>query len=285
MEKLVISAPAKLNLFLQVTGKRDDGYHLIESIMQTVDLCDKIFIETSCEQGISLTCSDKGIPNDERNIAMKVARKIVELGKVQCGIKIHIEKNIPSGAGMGGGSSDGAAVLVGLNKILNLGFSYSELVDIGTEVGADIPFLIRGGTSIVTGIGEAIQDISPIGDCYFVIVKPEISIETRKAYEAIDRFNVPNKDIGEISLHIRNNDIYSIAKCLYNEFEIVAPMEVEEIKSLLIKTGAVNSLMTGSGSAVFGIYSDCDKANLAARELLENYDSVFIAKPLGGNRV
>lgn len=281
---LVLNAPAKINLFLQTTGKRDDGYHLIESIMQTVDLCDEISMELTNGEKVELSCNDSSIPVDEKNIVIKIANKLMEYKGIKRGVKIHIEKNIPSCAGMGGGSADGATALVGLNKLLSLNLSKEELNSIAVSVGADIPFLVDGGTAITKGIGEKITKIKDLENCYFVIVKPDISIDTKTAYKEIDEKGEMKKaDINSIITAINKNSINEIGKFLYNEFELVAPSEIKVIKEELRKNGALNSLMTGSGSAVFGIFDDYYTAILAKENLEEKYDKVFLTKPIKGN--
>lgn len=281
MKKIVQRASAKLNLFLEITGKREDGYHLIESIMQTVNLFDEISVELLEKNEVILTCSDMDIPTDERNIVCKVIKRLKEYVGMDFGCKIHIGKNIPTGAGMGGGSSDGACVLVALNKLLNLKLSSLELMKIGESVGADIPFLIHGGTARVFGIGEKIKNIKSFGNCYFLIVKPDISIDTKKAYADLDavKRNV-GRDSNGMYEAINNNSINGICENLYNVFEEIAPQEIYDIKSELIKYGAVNSLMTGSGSAVFGIFSDFYKVKFAKEMFMKKYDRVFITSPM-----
>ena len=283
LKSIVLKAPAKLNLFLNITGKREDGYHLIESIMQTIDLCDEVSIQLANGNEICVTSNEQGIPLDEGNIVSKIARKVAEYKKIEFGCKIHIEKNIPTGAGMGGGSSDGAITLIGLNKLLSLNLSHKELLKIAESVGADIPFLLSGGTAKVLGIGEKVESISPLYNCYFVIVKPDVSIDTKKAYKMLDEVEIKEtKNVEDIILAIKNNSVEDVGKNLYNCFELIAPKEINEIKTMLNRCGAINSLMTGSGSAVFGVFPDFDSAELARKALNKIYDKVFIARPVEG---
>lgn len=283
LKSIVLKAPAKLNLFLNTTGKREDGYHFIESVMQTIDLCDEVSIQLTDGNEICVTSNDQGIPLDEGNIVSKIARKVAEYKNIEFGCKIHIEKNIPTGAGMGGGSSDGAITLIGLNKLLSLDLSHKELLKIAESVGADIPFLLSGGTAKVFGIGEDVNSISPLCNCYFVIVKPDVSIDTKNAYKMLDEAKIKtSKNMEDIILAINNNSIKDVGKNLYNCFEEVAPKEINEIKIMLNRCGAINSLMTGSGSAVFGLFSDFDSAELTRKALNKIYDKVFIARPVEG---
>ena len=184
---------------------------------------------------------------------------------------------------MGGGSSDGAITLIGLNKLLSLDLSHKELLKIAESVGADIPFLLSGGTAKVFGIGEDVNSISPLCNCYFVIVKPDVSIDTKNAYKMLDEAKIKtSKNMEDIILAINNNSIKDVGKNLYNCFEEVAPKEINEIKIMLNRCGAINSLMTGSGSAVFGLFSDFDSAELTRKALNKIYDKVFIARPVEG---
>ena len=238
LKSIVLKAPAKLNLFLNTTGKREDGYHFIESVMQTIDLCDEVSIQLTDGNEICVTSNDQGIPLDEGNIVSKIARKVAEYKNIEFGCKIHIEKNIPTGAGMGGGSSDGAITLIGLNKLLSLNLSHKELLRIAESVGADIPFLLSGGTAKVFGIGEDVNSISPLCNCYFVIVKPDVSIDTKNAYKMLDEAKIKTyKNMEDIILAINNNSIKDVGKNLYNCFEEVAPKEINEIKIMLNRCG------------------------------------------------
>lgn len=283
MKSIVLKAPAKLNLFLEITGKREDGYHFIESVMQTIDLCDEVSIKLTDGNEVCVTSNDESIPLDEGNIVSKIVRKVGEYKKIEIGCKIHIEKAIPTGAGMGGGSSDGAVTLIGLNKLLSLNLSDKEMNDIAKSVGADIPFLLNGGTARVFGIGEMVKCISPLCDCYFVIVKPDMSIDTKNAYKMLDEAGITDiKDVKNIISSIEARSIEDVAGNVYNCFEKIAPSVINDVKTKLNRCGAINSLMTGSGSAVFGVFSDFDTAELARKALSKIYDKVFIAKPVEG---
>lgn len=272
-------APAKLNLYLKVVGKRDDGYHFIESIMQTVSLFDVIEMELINKDNILITCDDENIPCDKSNIAYKCAFELFKYVGIKRGVKINIKKNIPHGAGLGGGSSDGAAVIYGLNKMLSLNLSLNEMMEIGGKVGADIPFMLFGGTAKVTGIGENINRVSSISNCFFIIIKPEAFISTKEAYKRIDEKALnENNNFSNILTSIENKNVLEMAKFLENDFELVAPKVIFEVKEELKNKGAINSLMTGSGSAVFGIFKDEEKAIKAKEELELLYDKVYLAR-------
>jgi len=272
-------APAKLNLYLKVVGKRDDGYHLIESVMQSVSLFDSIDIELVEGEDSIISCDDVNIPCDQSNIAYKCADEVFKYIGFRKGIIIDIKKNIPYGAGLGGGSADGAAVICGLNRVLSLNLSLEEMCKIGEKVGADIPFMILGGTAKVTGIGENIEKISDIKDCFFIIIKPDVSISTKEAYKKIDdKVLDKNDNFDNILKSIESQNLVQISKYIENDFEMVAPNIIFEIKNNLKDKGALNSLMTGSGSAVFGIFENEYKAIFAKNELELIYDKVYLVR-------
>lgn len=272
-------APAKLNLYLKVVGKRADGYHFIESVMQTIDLFDILDIELIDKEDILITCNEEDIPCDNRNIAYKCAYELFNYLGIKKGVKIDIKKNIPYGAGLGGGSSDGATVIVALNKMLSLNLSLEELIKIGGKVGADIPFLILGGTAKVRGIGEVVERVLSVKNCFFVIVKPPAYVSTKEAYEKIDKELINRRsNFNNILKSIENKDILKMSNYLENDFEIIAPKIIDEVKRKLSDTGAINSLMTGSGPAVFGLFRDEDMALNAKSELKKVYDKVYFAR-------
>ncbi len=247
-----VVAPAKINLMLDVTGKRDDGYHTLTTIMQSISLSDTVTISKCNDDIISVKVSDSSIPSDKKNIAYKAAVEFMKtVGIQQKGLRIHIEKNIPSEAGLGGGSADAAAVLIGLNYLLDTNLSEEQLCDIGVRIGADIPFCVCGGTKLCVGIGEIMTDISPIEQCYIVISKGNTGISTKTAFEKIDSvgFDV-NPEFDKY-----DGSVQSVQKYGYNKFEIVAENEdVESIKNYMNICGANYSAMSGSGSAVFGLF-------------------------------
>lgn len=281
--KIIIEAPAKINLYLDVLKKRNDGYHEVEMIMQTVSLFDKITIEKSNSPGISLTSTYKFSEDVEKNTAYIAAKKFFEYSKIEePKINIHIKKNIPVGAGLAGGSADAAAVLIGLNDLFKSNLSKSELISIGKVIGADVPFCILGGTMLATGIGTTLDYLTPIQKCYIVIVKPEFSVSTKEAYQSVDKFYLPkNKSISDIIFAINSKNLYSTAKNIYNRFEMVINFdELFRIKDILNKSGALNSCLTGTGSAVYGIFDDKEKANYCKNILEKDYNEIFLVEPL-----
>lgn len=271
MDSLTLSANAKINLYLDVTGKRADGYHLLETVMHTVSLCDTVTLTKTGESGIEISCSDPLIPCDEKNIAYKCAKAFFEkTGITDGGVCINIIKKIPSEAGMGGGSADGAAVLTGLNRLYGTDLSENELISIGAGLGADIPFCIKGGCGYCTGIGEIIEPLPNISGTV-LIGKGNMGISTPEAFRKIDSMNcgIGTKGVKEIFGNV--SSLTDIAPYCRNIFDDTACLpEVSKIKKIMTDNGAACSLMTGSGSAVFGLYESEASAE-RAYELLKQY--------------
>ena len=269
---------AKVNLTLDVLSKRPDGYHDISTIMRTVDIFDIVEISLT-DQGIELSTSLDFLPTDEKNIAYRAAQAIFSETGIQKGAKIHITKNIPCGAGMGGGSADGAAVLVLLNELLGYPVSKERLLEIGAKIGADVPFCIKCGTCLAEGIGEVLTKISAKGSIPVVVVKPEVSISTPLMYKKLDeREIIKRPDTKAMIKALQEGSTEKIADLLYNVMEDAAIEEhpvISEIKESLIKKGALNAIMTGSGSAVFGIFRTTEEADRCANELSGVFGQVY----------
>lgn len=272
MDSLTLSANAKINLYLDVTGRRADGYHLLETVMHTVSLCDRVTLTKTDRSGIEISCSDPLIPCNEKNIAYKCAAAFFEkTGIADGGVGIDIIKNIPSQAGMGGGSADGAAVLTGLNRLFSAGLSEGELISLGAKIGADVPFCIKGGCGYCTGIGEVIETLPKISGTV-LIGKGSTGISTPEAFRKIDSSGggIGTKGIKDIFGNVCS--LKDIAPYCRNIFDDVTCLdEVSYIKSIMTENGAVCSLMTGSGSAVFGLYESETSAE-RAYELLKKYN-------------
>ena len=255
--KMQIQAPAKINLYLEIVGKRPDGYHNLQSIMHTVSLFDILYFED--DASIKLTCSDATLPVDKTNLIYKTVVKMQKAFGINKGIKIHLVKNIPTGAGLGGGSSDAAATIIALNKIWNLNKTKVELEAFASTIGADVPFFLTGGTAIVEGIGEKITKINVKNKYHFVLVKPGFGVSTAWAYSQV-KLPLTNIDkIGSIS-KVLTEDVLttSVAKqFFFNRFEeFVFPKyrEIEDIKKYLESFGCA-SLMSGSGATIFALAS------------------------------
>lgn len=267
--RLTLSAPAKINLTLGITGLRSDGYHLLESIMQTVSLADTLIFE-KIPSGILLSCNKSHIPTDERNLCCKAAKKYFDAAGISGGIKIDLIKCIPDGAGMGGGSSDAAQVLKAMQVLYP---AEVDLLEIAASLGADVPFFLEGGTVLCSGIGEVLEPLSlPQKNALFcVVTKPPEGLSTPLVYKLYDQsgasFASPLSE--ELRTRLESGDPEALFEALYNDLELPAISQLPEIatrKEMLLSMGADAAMMTGSGSAVFGLFQDraqaiaCEKA-------------------------
>lgn len=281
MEQCVLAANAKINLSLDVVGRRPDGYHLLEMVMQSVSLHDQVTLRKNKDGILRITCSEPGIPCDERNIAYKSARLFFDHCGLPYGVDIHLQKRIPSQAGLGGGSADGAAVFVGLNQLFAQSLSVEELCQLGVQVGADIPFCIQGGTQLCKGIGEELSPLAPLPDCAIVLCKPDINVSTGEAYGRIDSGNILQRpDTNALCSALEHNDLKGVAQRLCNVFSSAIPLEpVAEIEQRMKEFGALGACMSGSGSAVYGLFSHSIGAVRCASALKERFSSVAIGAP------
>ena len=280
--EITVNAPAKINLYLDVLNKRSDGYHDVEMIMQTVSLFDTITIKKSDKKGIAITSTYNFDEDIKKNTAYIAAEKFFEYIKFKKpGICINIQKKIPIGAGLAGGSSDAAAVLIALNELFESKLSKNDLASIGEKVGADVPFCIFGGTMLATGTGTTLTPLPSFKDCYILIVKPTFSVSTKTAYQASDKFSYEKcKSINSIISAIKSNNLRETAKNIFNRFEKVLNFdEISKIKNILNKNGALNSCMTGTGSAVYGIFEYEQKAMSCKKFLNKTYKEIFLAFP------
>ena len=285
MNTVSLKAYAKLNLSLDIVGRRADGHHLISTVMQTVSLHDVVTLSETDTGAIEVNCSDSSVPAGRENLAHAAAGLFFELTGLACrGLRIMIEKNIPSGAGMGGASTDAAAVLRGLRQMYRPKMDYHELVKTSLTLGADVPFCLTGGTCLCEGIGEVLTPLSAIPDCRFVIVKPNFSQSTREAYALFDRADIGSLgNTGPMVEAIKAGDMSGICRAVSNVMELsLDNSEVRAVKSSLIANGAQAAAMTGSGSAVFGLFFDHESARRAAKEIAtaEPYLFVNVAAPL-----
>lgn len=266
----VLSA-AKINLALDVTGRLDNGYHAIESIFQTVGLYDEVTVDLTDDGIISITCElpeffeqSDPIPCDERNIAYKAAKRFFEQNGMDCGCRIHITKGIPSQAGMGGGSTDAAAVLYCLGKLTGKSFSAAE------KLGADVPFFFTGGTAYVSGIGEKIEPAPDYSGRILVIAKGKEGVSTAEAYARIDALTNPVHPETDMLAEALRNSPDTAYRYFGNLFEQAIQLEeVSDIEEIMSGNGALNAVMTGSGSAVFGLFDTQEKADSCAEKLRE----------------
>ena len=266
-------ANAKINLSLDVTGVRENGYHDVRMIMQSIELCDYLDIEVNNSGRIELTCSNPEIECDKSNLIYKAADKLInkavdeEIIDKNTGVTISLQKNIPIAAGLAGGSTDAAATLVGLNEELGLGYSSSELRGLGVTLGADIPFCIEGGTYLSEGIGEVLSKLKDAPDCFIVLVKPDINVSTKFVYDnLILNEETVHPDVDAMLDAIEIGSIKRVADCLDNLLATVTEKEypiIVDIKNILKENGALNAIMSGSGPTVFGLFDDEEKAKEA----------------------
>ena len=285
MTTLYEPAYAKINLTLDVLGKREDGYHDLKSIMQTVSLQDDIEIDVGTGKSWCLKCDKDGIPCDERNLAWKAAKVLCDaLDQDPDGLEIRITKRIPSQAGMGGGSSDAAAVLRALNKHFGNPLSLDALAELGAQVGSDVPFCVVGGTCMCEGRGERLRKLPDMPDCTFVICKPPFPVSTPELFRKIDGVAIVDRpDHAVMENALLGGDLNQVAHHVCNVFDPVVTADHEEldaIKSIFRQQGAIGCQMTGSGSATFAIVPDCETAARICDILRDHYTELFICKPV-----
>lgn len=285
MTTLYEGAFAKINLTLDVTGKRPDGYHDIQSVMQTISIRDDVEIDVDTEKPWELFCTDKGIPCDSRNLAWKAAEVFFSTtGKKTSGLAIRITKRIPSQAGLGGGSADAAAVLRALNRHYGNPLSILALAEVGAQVGSDVPFCVLCGTAMVEGRGERLRKLPDMPDCCFVVCKPPFSSSTPELYKKLDESVIARRpDNQAMESALLAGDLEKIAANVWNVFDPVVTedhLELNYIKSIFNTYGSIAQQMTGSGSAVFAIVPDFEFAAVICSMLKDNYPQVYIAKPV-----
>ena len=276
---------AKINLTLDVLGKRDDGYHDIRSVMQTISVRDDIEIDLDTGKPWSLQCNKEGIPIDETNLAWKAAKVYFErIKKDPNGLEIRITKRIPVEAGLGGGSADAAAVLRALNTHYGQPLSILALAELGSLVGSDVPFCTLCGTAMVEGRGERLRKLPDLPDCVFVICKPDFSVSTPELYKKIDSIEIGKRpDNAAMESALLEGDLGKISQNLCNVFDPIVTeehLELNYIKSIFNSYGSVGQQMSGSGSAVFAIVPTFEIAAVVCNMLKDNYPNVFIAKPI-----
>lgn len=275
MNSISLNANAKINLGLDVTGLRDDGYHLVRMIMQEIDLHDDIIIEKTESDGIELILKNTDLPADQSNLAYRAAALLKETFSLPGGVRITLSKNIPVAAGLAGGSTDAAAVLKGMNHLFSLGLSCEELCKYGVKLGADVPFCILGGTALSEGIGELLTPLSAMPDCHLLLVKPSVGVSTAQVYHDLDAVKDPkHPDIDAQLSALKEGDLSSLCTHMENILETVTiPLHqvISEIKEDMLSSGAVQSLMSGSGPTVFAVYTDEAVAQKALISLQEKY--------------
>lgn len=269
-------AYAKINLTLDILGKREDGYHEIESVMQQITLCDDVEIDVETGEDWKLECDWEEVPTDSSNLAWKAAGLFYKsIGKDPQGITIRITKRIPMGAGLAGGSADAAAVLRALNRHEGEPYTIWDLARLSAKVGSDVPFCVLGGTCLATGRGEILTQLLPMPQCFYCIAKPEFSVSTPELYAAFDRAEVVyHPDNKGMQKSLDQHDLMHVAGYVGNVMEPIVSAdhpEIQEIKTVMNDCGASGTAMTGSGSAVYGIFDSFDMAAMASMQLMEKY--------------
>nr|WP_320026978.1 4-(cytidine 5'-diphospho)-2-C-methyl-D-erythritol kinase [uncultured Acetobacterium sp.] len=279
MDTISLKAKAKVNLSLDVTGIRENGYHEMRMINHSIDLEDILTFE-ACDEGVILTSNDQKIPLDETNLVMKAALKLQNQFNIKQGVKIHLEKRIPAQAGLAGGSSDAAATLKGLNILWKLKLSLQELLAIGVTIGADVPYCLVGGTALVEGIGEQITPLKDLKSMPVLVVKPDINIATPWAFKQLDELMIEkHPDIKAIIQLLEANDYNGLKDSIGNVFEAVAFTiypEIAEIKKAMLAQGAIAATMTGSGSTVIGYFPNQESAQKSWQRFKETDAMCFL---------
>ena len=279
-----LTAPAKVNLALDILGTRPDGYHDMKMVMQTISLCDTVSVEETAA-GFELRTAGDFIPAGKKTLEQRAAEAFFEAaGLPMPGLRVTLEKVTPAYAGLGGGSADVAALLRILRDNYAPEMSTEELERIGFTVGSDMPFCVRGGTALAEGRGEVLTDLPPLPDCWFVLCKPDFGIPTPSLFALVDGGELTCRpDIGGMGLALESGDLAGVAARLGNVFEEVLPEEYHEvftIKNRLMELGALNAAMSGSGPTVFGIFSEQETAKRAAEVLKETYQQTYLAVPV-----
>lgn len=281
MDKISVKAYGKINLSLDITGKRADGYHTVLMVMQSINLYDVLEFEISDK--IELVCGNKNVPQGEQNLVVKAA-KLLKERYGGSGTRITLNKNIPMAAGLAGGSADAAATLAALNRLWNLNLNNDILREIAVKLGADVPFCLEGGTKIAKGIGEVLKNIKT-HELELLLVKPDIEVSTKEIYEGYDSLNLGfNKNYTKRIIEaLTKGSLYDIAENLGNVLEEVTISKypvVKKIKLEMLKRGAIGSLMSGSGPTVYGIFDDESKLKNAYKIFCSEYESVYYAKTI-----
>ena len=283
MGSIELKSRAKINLSIDVLGKREDGYHLVEMIMQTIDLYDIINIKEIDKDKININSNSLDIPLNEDNIVYKAAKILKDKFNIKNGVEISIQKNIPVAAGMAGGSSNAAAVLVGLNKLWNLNLSKESLQKIGLKLGADVPFCIRGNAALAQGIGEELTYIKGLSkDTIILVCKPNLFVSTKEVYESLELQNIKERPDNKLLVEcLEKENINLLAKNMVNVLETVTGKmheEIKDIENVMLKNNALGSMMSGSGPTVFGLFEKDEDALNAKEDLLKKYNQVYVVR-------
>ncbi len=281
---LLEKAPAKINLSLDVLGKREDGYHNVEMVMTTIDLSDRIELTILEENRIDVSLWSRYVPNDERNLAYKAAELFKQTYRISEGIHIKIEKNIPVSAGLGGGSTDAAAVLRGMNRLFDLNLPLSELAALGATIGTDIPFCVYGNTGIATGRGEKISQLPSPPSCWVVLAKPDIGVSTKTIFQQIKMDNLMHPVTEKVIEALQMNDFSRLCNSLGNVLEpytMELHPQVKRVKEKMEHAGADGVLMSGSGPTIYGLVAQESKAQRIYNGMRGFCSEVYLVRILG----
>lgn len=283
MDQVTLYSYGKINLSLDVLYKRDDGYHELNTIMQQIDLKDTIILKDR-KEGIIIESNEKGLPLDRSNLVYKAWEQISRKTGIDRGVHITIEKNIPLASGLAGGSANAAATLKGLNTLWDLNLSQEELMELGVNIGADVPFCILGGTAHAQGIGEKLKPLNSFSNKLVLLANIDVPISTAQVYENINPNSMDNRiDIHRLIQYIQEDDLPSLAKNMANVMEkVVIPKYpiIQKIKEIMVGYGALGSIMSGSGPTVFGLFDDEAKLYRCKEELEKHIEKVYVCKTI-----
>jgi len=287
MDSISLKAYAKVNLSLDILGKRPNGYHDVEMIMQQITLYDKVDIKKT-DKDITIHTDCYYVPSDPRNIAYKIAKDVLDKYTITSGIHIEIKKTIPVAAGLAGGSADAAAVIMGLNDLFDLKMTIQEMKDVAVKHGADIPFCIEGGAAVARGIGEELEIIPSLENVWIVLVKPPIGVSTQSVYKSLVVDEIENHpETNNLIEAMHKNDYRYVANNMYNVLEEITSRRysiIGRIESKMREYGALGTMMSGSGPTVFGIFKNYKKAETASRHLKRKYKDVFVVTTYDGGK-
>ncbi len=271
MQRIGVRSPAKINLTLDVLGKKPNGYHDLRMIMQTVNLYDMVYIRKMQAQGIKMKTNLRWLPSDERNIAYQGVKLFKEAYGIKSGISIELSKRIPVAAGLAGGSSNAAAALIGMRQLFGLKIRDQELMELGVKLGADVPYCILKGTALAEGIGDILTPLPPMPPCYVLLAKPKVSVSTGTVFRDLNVSDIKNHPpTHEVISAIKNKDIHKIAANIGNVLETVTIKRhpvIQTIKDVMLDHHALGAMMSGSGPTVFGLYQSKNQAYKVAKKL------------------
>ncbi len=281
MNYICQKAYAKVNLSLDICGVREDGYHELKSVMQMISLCDDLYARR--DDDITLSCNIPYIPTDERNIVYKVAKAFFEYTDIKGGVNIKLHKRVPSGAGLGGGSGDGAATIKLLDTLYHTHLSTEQMAQIIAPIGADLPFFLYGGSALAEGVGEKITPITPLDKGAMLLIKPDFPMSTPKIYACLDTLaDYPHPDTNTMVRAVQSGDVVGIANAMGNSMQAVADAQYPEIDLLckeLKQVGALGAIMSGAGSTVFGLFESKAQAKQAALPFVKQRKSCYVVTP------